>query len=182
MGANKNSWRLVVDTDVTSSAGKSEAPRSKNCRTTLETIRDEGHSIVMTDDINDEWRRHRSKYALHWLTSMYARKKVSWVDISPSDKLRSIISTTSDIESKRQAMEKDVHLLEAALVTDQKVLSLDDTVRNLFSNLCSRYNPIKVISWLNPDTQNERVIQWLKLVPKDDQTHCLVHWSDEAND
>ncbi len=180
MGTTKNSWRLVVDTDVVQSASETEAPRSKNCRITLITIQKEGHSVVITNDISEEWRRHNSRYGRTWLVSMYARKRVFRVNTTPSEELRLAISDSNEIDSKRQAMAKDVHLLEAAMATDQKVLSLDDTVRKLFSKLCHQYSPIRVVFWLNPDTQNERVVEWLKLVPEYDQDYCLVHWTDEA--
>jgi hypothetical protein len=178
----KNPWRLVVDASVARAAGTTQAPISKNCRITLLAIYDEGHLVVMTNDINAEWRKHNSIYARKWLGSMVARKKVVRIDIEPSLDLRKTIDQVDTSEKNRQAMAKDVHLLEAALATDRKVLSLDDVVRTLFAKLCQQYSSIKLVLWLNPNTEAEQVIQWLNLELKYDQDYCLVHWSDEAND
>ena len=50
--------RLVIDADVLHSAGESVHPISSACREFLETVFDVGHYVVITDAIQEEWRRH----------------------------------------------------------------------------------------------------------------------------
>lgn len=64
--------------------------------------------------------------------------------------------------SAAAAMKKDCHLLEAALSTDQCIISLDDKARNHFRRLCSRLPEIRSICWVNPCTPEEKAVAWLE--------------------
>ena len=60
-------------------------------------------------------------------------------------------------------MEKDFHLLQAALATDRTVISLDETVRDLFKRASQQVGEIQRIIWVNPDrTAEEQPIIWLQ--------------------
>ena len=62
-------------------------------------------------------------------------------------------------------MLKDCHLIEAALVTDQKIIALDDAARALFSEASSNISEIQNILWINPVSDSEHVMSWLKGAP-----------------
>ena len=72
-----------------------------------------------------------------------------------------------------RAMLKDLHLIEAALVSDQTVLSLDETVRRHFSNTAILVDDLKVVIWVNPVLKRERAIAWLKDGAKPDASRLL---------
>ena len=60
-------------------------------------------------------------------------------------------------------MQKDFHLLQAALATDRTVISLDETVRRLFVHASQQVGEIRDIIWVNPDrTAEEQPIEWLQ--------------------
>src|SRR5437660_6190664 len=94
----KASRRLVVDASVARAAGGEGAthPLSRQCRDCLLAMLHICHRIVMTAEIGAEWKRHRSRFAMTWLTSMEARRKV-WRPAAPAD--------TTLLEKLRQAMD-----------------------------------------------------------------------------
>ena len=59
-------------------------------------------------------------------------------------------------------MEKDFHLLQAALATDQTIISCDQTVRKLFKRASQGVGEIRHIIWVNPDRADEQPIAWLQ--------------------
>jgi len=171
----KTSRRLVIDTSVAHASGGEEAiyPTSKNCRDFLKTVLTVCHQIVMTPDIFDEWKKHQSKFARSWLVSMRARKKVNRHGNPVDIKLREKINKLSISEKNRQAMLKDIHLIEAAGVADQTVISLDETVRGLYHSASARIGLFKNIIWVNPDKIDEQSFLWLKNGAKPEKKRLL---------
>ena len=161
----RNSKRLVIDTDVVQSSGDEDAtdPRAIHCRDFLREVRSLNYRVVITKAISDEWKRHRSGFAYEWQVSMHARRRVESVDPPEYDELQNkIISTTND-EDEIEAMEKDFHLLQAALATDHTIISCEQYVRKLFAIASQRVGEIRRIIWVNPDrTAEEQPIPWLK--------------------
>ena len=54
-------------------------------------------------------------------------------------------------------MLKDVHLLEAALATDRRIVSNDDEARNSYKGLPH----VRLVLWINPSRQEETAVEWL---------------------
>ena len=162
---SRNSKRLIIDTDVAQASGDEDAtdPRAINCRDFLKEVMAQNHRIVMTRKISDEWKRHQSRFALEWRASMDARRRVDRIDPPEYNELQDKITTTADNEDEIEVMQKDFHLLEAALETDKTVISLDETVRELFAEASQRVGEIRDFIWVNPDrTAEEEPIIWLK--------------------
>jgi hypothetical protein len=59
-------------------------------------------------------------------------------------------------------MDKDFHLIEAALASDRAIISLDDTVRQLYSQAAISVGEIKKIVWGNPVNPNDDLLLWLQ--------------------
>ena len=59
-------------------------------------------------------------------------------------------------------MNKDIHLLEAALATDKIVASKEVEAHDLFEDVCSRVGEIRDVMWVNPVVEEESCIVWLK--------------------
>ena len=160
-----DSKRLVIDTDVAQASGDEDAtdPRAINCRDFLREVRSQNHWVVMTREISDEWKRHQSRFALEWRVSMDARRKVNRIDPSEDEELQDKVTNTASDEDEIEAMQKDFHLLQAALATDQTVISLDEAVRGLFKRASQQVGEIRNIIWVNPDkTTEEHPILWLQ--------------------
>ncbi|MDD9975742.1 MAG: hypothetical protein OXU27_17160 [Candidatus Poribacteria bacterium] len=157
--------RLVVNASVALAAGGKGAIASVsiNCTEFLETFRDEcPHHIVMTSELSEEWNAHQSNFADRWLKSMIARKRFDYITPPQDTALSNKIDTTTK-ERDIEALRKDFHLLQAALATDQTIISLDETVRRLFKRASQQVGEIRNIIWVNPNrTTEEQPITWLQ--------------------
>ena len=161
----RDSKQLVIDTDVAQASGDEDAtnPRAINCRDFLKEVMSQDHRVVMTREISDEWKRHQSRFAFEWRVSMDARRRIDRIDPPEDNELRDKVTDTTSNEDEIGAMEKDFHLLQAALTTDQTIISLDETVRGLFKQASQQVGEIRNIIWVNPDrTAEEHPIAWLQ--------------------
>ena len=155
---------LVIDASVARASGGEDAtyPTSKRCRDFLTAVRIICHRIVMTPEISREWKKHQSNFARQWHVSMQARRKVCRVDAAPNDGLYNKVKREAANEKDREAMLNDLHLVEAALATDQIVVSLDEAARGLFADTAQRVGELKNVVWVNPDRADERPVRWLE--------------------
>ena len=159
------SKRLVIDADVARASGSETAthPRAEHGRDFLSEILSLSHRMVMTEQINNEWKNHQSRFARRWRVSMDARKKIERINPSEDEELQTKITTTTNNENEIEALRKDFHLLQAALTTDQTIISLDETVRQLFKRASQQIGEIRDIIWVNPDrVTEEQPITWLQ--------------------
>jgi hypothetical protein len=65
-------------------------------------------------------------------------------------------------EGVREAMIKDLILIEAALAADRIVISLDESVRGHFARASHSIDELKNIVWVNPEKQRDRPLWWLQ--------------------
>ena len=72
----------------------------------------------------------------------------------------------------RAAMLKDIHLLEAALATDNIVVSRDDSARGLFSKTARVVHAISSTVWVNPAEEVDPRL-WLDNGAEPDQERML---------
>jgi predicted nucleic acid-binding protein len=155
------SKRIVVDASIARSAGTTQHPVSRSCREFLDSFLKICHRIVMTPEVREEWKKHRSNFSASWLASMTARKKVEVcnpdVDAAMADKLRQAQLTEKD----EAAIRKDARLLEAALAADSAVASLDEEVRSLLKGVSKQWVRIKPVVWVNPASPQEEAVSWL---------------------
>jgi len=173
----KAAWRLVIDASVAGAAGgkTATAPTSTNCRDFLLAVRNERYVVIMSSQLSREWNDHKSLFARTWLTAMTTRGDVVFLDIKASNRLRREIerAVVPGRAAELKAMRKDFHLLEAALATDQSVVSLDETVRALFDRAAVNVVALKNIVWVNPDKAAEEPIGWLEKNAKPERKRML---------
>lgn len=157
----KLSRRLVVDASVACSCGNAHTadPVGKLCRDFLSSMLNSDHLAVMTPSIRLEWGRHQSNFARSWRVSMVARRRI--VALSPEETLQEKLRACCDGKRLAAAL-KDAHLLEAALVTDQSVVSLDTSARKIYRSLCPAIKRLRAIAWINPAEPEERAVDWLE--------------------
>lgn len=159
--AKRRTRRLVIDADVLQSAGESEHPVSSACRSYLMTVLSVGHHIVMTEAIQEEWRRHRSTYSRKWLTQMWGRKRIYRVEGERDVTLREQAERVLP-DDQREDVVHDIHLIEAAIATDRLVSSRDETARRVFKIASNDIRVIVEIVWVNPTRACEEPIEWLR--------------------
>ena len=163
----KQSRDLVIDASVARASGGVGAthPAATVTRDFLQAVLTICHKAVMTSAVRKEWDEHQSNFARKWQSSMVARKKLKPLFVEEREDLRQRVELENISRTQKNAMLKDCHLIEAALVTDQRIIALDDTARALFSEASSNISEIQNILWINPVSDSEHVMSWLKGAP-----------------
>ena len=93
---------------------------------------------------------------------MVARKRLQIVAVGPDVALREKLDSVAHSDNARDAMYKDACLIEAALVTDRAVASLDEQVRALFRRATDQVGELREIVWVNPEREEEKPLLWLR--------------------
>ena len=93
---------------------------------------------------------------------MDARRKIDSINPPEDEELQAKVTTTTNNADEIEVIDKDFHLLQAALATDQTVISLDETIRGLFKRASQSVGEIRDIIWVNPDRMEEEPILWLQ--------------------
>ncbi len=173
------SKRLVIDASVGRAAGGAQttAPEARACGDFLQNVLDICHRLVMTTAIQQEWQEHASKsrFTRSWLVEMVQRNKVALVDLSEDTTLRDTLRKCARDEGAAHAMIKDSHLIEAALATDQTVVSLDERARNHFATVSSSIEQVQQIVWVNPTIESENAVSWLQGGALPEAERCLKY-------
>ena len=179
----KKSLCLVIDANVARSAGPENAthPTSKSCRDVLLAVEKHGFCIVSTADLREEWNRHQSGFFRLWRVQMMARKRITALPVSADTILRNKLKACPSSEKDCEAMLKDVHLLEAALASDNRIISCERVVRILFAHACSTVSEIRHILWAKPDNEEEKVIGWLEKGTPDEDHRRLENYLKSAS-
>jgi predicted nucleic acid-binding protein len=170
---SQDSKRLVIDASIATAAGRTDHPVSKAYRDFLEGVRTICHRVVMTREISAEWNRHQSIFAASWRSSMFARRKVAQPEVGPNEMLRTSIQNSGLTEKECAAALKDAHLVEAALESDFRVVSLDETARAVFRKAAPRVGPLRPVLWANPTKEEDNIIEWLEGGTEDEEVRQL---------
>jgi hypothetical protein len=163
--AKAESRRLVIDASVARAAGKGHAntpPEKKACRDFLLAVLRVCHKVAMSPEVFEEWKNHKQEYAHTWLTSMVARKKFASKHSLENPDIKHAVLATATSEREREAMDKDLHLLWAAMSHDRLVVSLDENARVLFQRAAAGVAELRRIGWINPATEADCGVGWLE--------------------
>jgi len=179
--AKKRSRSLIIDASVAHAAGPEEAvhPTAKHCRDFLLAVLDICHRMTVSAAIDEEWNEHQSGFARRWRRSMFAKKKIDRVEVNADETLRHQLEDVAATDKQRNAMLKDVYLIEAALVADLRVVALDEAVRNLFRDAALSVAALRKVYWVNPDKEGESPLAWLQSGAPPDTFRRLDHRSEE---
>jgi hypothetical protein len=154
---------IVVDASIAGRAGSiPSSGGSVPCREVLNAMTVASHRIVFSPEALAEWKRHQRSFARRWLTRMVASRQVDFLDDVQDDRFRAKLLPCAPSPAKRRAMEKDAHLLEAALQADRIVISCDEKIRALFRDACGEVREIRQVSWANPEIEVEGVADWVR--------------------
>lgn len=169
-----NSKRLVIDACVARASGGESAtyPAAKHTRDFLQAVLTICHKAVMSPAIRDEWNDHQSKFARTWRKSMVARGKLLFSEVAERTDIRQEVEQSKVTQNQKNAMEKDCHLLEAAIATDFRVVSLDNIARDLYVAEI-KIPDVKNIMWVNPLEDSDQVLVWLNDGAPENQVYKL---------
>lgn len=165
----------MIDASVARASGGQDAvhPKAAATRDFLVTVLQICHKAVMTPAVQEEWDKHQSNFARKWRSSMVAKKKLLLVEVPENDEIRNQVISENIRQKQKVAMLKDCHLLEAAIATDFRIVSLDDTVQELFKRILNLPD-VNTILWINPTIEAQEVLEWLRNGAKD----CLDYKLD----
>jgi hypothetical protein len=113
---------------------------------------------------------------------MMARKKIQYVDIDPHRSLKSRLPRAAKDPSILAIMEKDRHLIEAALIIDRRVVSLDEKVREHFRAQQPTLREVREICWVNPEFAEQELLAWLERGAPADRSLMLGHLPTEPQE
>ena len=154
---SQRSKSLVIDACVARDTGSTHPNR--NFLTTMR--KDTRHKLVMTRDIGSEWDRNASRWARKWRVSMNAQRRVYRPNLKSDDILRIKIEGKASDEWELNKMLKDLHLIDAAIATDRRIVSLDEKAKKPFAAVSDKVGELRNIVWVNPAEENERPVEWL---------------------
>lgn len=154
--------RVVIDANVARASGVSGDVVAEHCQETLDVIQSSEHRVVLSEALLAEWERHKSRYASAWLAQMIARRRVEILDVCLCRNTLNACRRVVVSKSKRAAWEKDFHLVCAAMMTDETVLSLDDSARDLFAILARSAVELANVEWINPVTERKFLAEWIR--------------------
>lgn len=157
------SKRLVIDASIAKAAGGEDAtfPSSKHCRDFLKEVLRICHRVVWTEEIAREWNRHQSNYARRWRVAMRQKGKEVFLKEQTNALFRQRIREAALHEKDWQEMEKDCHLIEAALASDLAVVSVEENARKRFARVAAETTALRTIAWVNPTKEDEHCMDWL---------------------
>jgi len=175
--------RLVVDASVARAAGSGSIPGRR--RAVFNSIEKQRHSVVFSREGLAEWKRHAQEFARGWLTRMISSKRWIHLEDTRDDQLRTKLSEAASkmhrdpaaCDRRRREMDKDAHLLEASLLTDQIVISLDEEARGLFRMASVEVREIVRVMWANPEREEDDVVPWLDGGARAERARELGHTS-----
>lgn len=153
---------VVVDASIAGSCGREGAthPHAAACLDTLKMVR-EGTTleVAMSPALQREWEEHSSRYARKWLLNMRSSRRVRDVKAPLHSATRRAVRALRN-DGVRQAIEKDMHLVEAAFDADERVVSLDEAVRGYLGLLVGKVADLRKLQWANPLASG--CLEWLK--------------------
>ena len=154
--------RMVIDADVARAASPSNSTEAGQCFKFLVAFQKCHHKAVFSNELWGEWLENRSRYAWRWMREMRGRRLVVRIPDPADTALRMRIHQIAESTAALEAMNKDVHLLEAALTTDRIVASKEKEAHTHFAGVCDRIGEIRDIVWINPVVEEDACAGWLK--------------------
>lgn len=160
--SKQNGQRIVIDASVARAAGeKSSAPDSTNCRVFLEDFMKTTNKILMNQEIYREWNKHESKFAKIWRVHMISKKRMVLIKDIENKEIRNFVECNIKNELVKKSIIKDLHLVEAALSTDEIVISCDDRMRNHLKTMCNECKSVKRLMWGSPIKISDDLKGWI---------------------
>ncbi|AIU77430.1 MULTISPECIES: hypothetical protein [Bacillus] len=168
---------FIIDACVITSASP-KTPVSKRVATFLEMFLETKNKIGMTKTLKEEWLRHPSPYTAKVYGLLKNQRRI--IKISDHETVEDLRIKIQNIKDKQrvEAILKDIHLLEAAIVTDKFIISLDNKARNNFNHFYDCISDIPDVCWVNPSVETEFALEWLLCKEKYEPTRFIINFKN----
>lgn len=155
--------RIVVDASVAKAAGTGRpgaGPPSPECVAALEAISQAGLRVVFNAELNREWQKHQRPFSTTWLKTMISRKRMEVVRENwPGE--GELLGAAAQLPGQQpEAVAKDIHLIGLAMLTDRRVVSLDDAQSRLLRVVLPSIPTIGTVHWASPKAN--QTVPWLR--------------------
>jgi hypothetical protein len=148
----KHSRLLVIDADVLRASGGQNAVHAtaQACRDYLRGVLDVCPRAYLTDKLSDEWKNHASIFGASWKAAMARRGKLDRADDRPDLEVRRPAQRATLTDVQREAFNKDIHLLEAALQAEGIVVSRDRRLAAIVGEVQKFARKLRSIRFVDP--------------------------------
>jgi hypothetical protein len=165
---------ILIDANIARScADPARHETSSACLSLLLRVARKGSSVdlAVSPLLQEEWINHASKYFIKWYASMTSRGRVkSFADKRVND-YRDVISNVAD-DGVRQALIKDAHVVELALIHHFPVASQDDRQARYVRDISATYSLARRVQWFNPVT-TPGWVEWIDSACSDTELFML---------
>ena len=152
--------QFIVDADIMRAVSQNGKELATQCLDVLDTILQAGHEVIRTPAIEAEWDKHASDYALRWIVRMQSRRRL--IDTaSIATGLAGALANLPVPAAEQKIMLKDCHLLEAALASDQRIISKDEAAYYHFYHASVTISQLRTIMWASPVREADACAEWL---------------------
>jgi predicted nucleic acid-binding protein len=153
--------RLVIDANLLYSASRRDDPQAAASFAILNQVYLLCHRAVVNDALLAEWDTHSKATGQRWRVEMEKRGKVIRVQPAPHP-LRAEMEAVFPDKKDREAVRKDLHLVELAAAADGVILSRDRKAPELIRTRATRGRRLAGLVWHDPLSDLDRTVRWLK--------------------
>ena len=155
------SVRLVIDANVLRGASRTAGadPPGSTLRAVLVAVLTICHRAVTSPQLEREYATHASAFGTRWLSAMQRKGKVGGVLAAETKRARRWKQSAALTSPKQKAaLEKDLHLVLAAMEADGVVVSCETHVRDLLRRVMTPED-MAHIGWALVD---DHTVAWLE--------------------
>jgi hypothetical protein len=165
---------VIVDACVARSVKNPPHPDVIHAAKIMAAISASSVAICMTPLLQKEWKKHASRFSTRWLVKLENRGDVYRLSDKRVADFRRAIPQALKAKDERDAVLKDAHLTEVALLHDFSVISMDDKQRGLLARVAEIYELLTKIQWFSPRSDGEICLSWLSTGNQDTRVCFLI--------
>lgn len=174
---------FVIDASVARSCGTGSTPPAPQCTLMLNTILTVCHRAALSQELKEEWDKHgkRSRYFTRWWKDMTSRRKIVPQQLRRLSELKGRIGNVAD-QQNIPLLDKDAHLVAAAIQDKARVIALDDHAREHFAELTNYISELDLVIWINPQEETPQLIAWLESGAPDEPFYRISNLAKPGNE
>lgn len=169
---------VLIDACVARAVGvRRDTMPAKEIRKILEECADGPTGILMTPALREEWGRHASPLMKRWLARMVSRRRVRTATDRRVRDFRIAAEDSAADQAEYDALEKDAHITEAAILFGSGVVSLDDRQLRLLARVSVNYSLVGRVQWFHPVRNCAECAEWVASGCADQEVGRISTWA-----